>query len=192
MTLPVLLLDIDGVLNACSKKPDRNVWPAESWLDGKASDGRREFPILWSNNVADFIRRVDQEGRAEIRWHTTWQQEASAVAKLLDLPDFPVQEAPEWGDYLIRGRVKLHDDEWWKVGAALRVVEVEKRPLVWIDDDADRWNLPQATKDRIVAAAPALIVCPSSLCGLSPKNLRMIDEFLTEHAPKEVKHDRVP
>jgi hypothetical protein len=182
VTIPVWLLDVDGVLNACSKKPDRNVWPKDQWVAGRASDGRREWPILFSRPVADFIRQVHEQGRAEIRWHTTWQQDASAVGKLLDLPDFPVQDSPEWGEHISGGHIKRHDDTWWKIGAALRVVEEEKRPLVWTDDDCNAFSLPRATRERICAAMPTLIVCPSDTAGLSPKNLRVIDEFLKEHA----------
>ncbi|MBF9129495.1 hypothetical protein I0C86_11020 [Plantactinospora sp. S1510] len=93
---PVWLLDIDGVLNAVTKTPDPNVWPLDQWSRGEASDGETEWPILFARPVADFIRQVHEEGRAEIRWHTTWQQEAGAVGKLLDLPTFPVQPSPEW------------------------------------------------------------------------------------------------
>lgn len=177
MAPPVWLLDIDGILNAASKKPPRNVWPADQWVHGRASDGRHTWPILFARPVANFIRRVHKEGRAEIRWHTTWQHDAAAVGKLLDLPDFPVQEAPEWATYLA-----CNTDDWWKTAAALRVAEVERRALVWTDDDADRWSLPQADRDRLTSAVPCLIVAPSSTTGLTPKHLRQIDAFLTEVA----------
>jgi hypothetical protein len=142
--LPVWLLDVDGVLNAATKKPDRNVWPLDDWAEGCAHDGRRQWPILFARPVAAFIREVHEQGRAEIRWHTTWQQDAAVVGKLMHLPDFPVAEAPEWHAFLAADRVKLHDDEWWKIGAAVRVVEEEKRPLLWTDDDADSGVEPAA------------------------------------------------
>ena len=83
MTVPVWLLDIDGVLNAAAKKPDRNVWPAADWIEGRAHEaGGAAWRILAARPVVDFIRGVHEEGRAEIRWHTTWQHDAAAVAKL--------------------------------------------------------------------------------------------------------------
>lgn len=174
---PVWLLDVDGVVNAASKKPDRNVWPADQWVHGRADDGRREWPILFARPVADFIRRVHEEGRAEIRWHTTWQEMAVGIEKLLDLPSLPLQESPEWQVHL-RGDT----EEWWKIGAALRVVEDEKRPLVWTDDDADNWHLERPVRDRLTSAGPCLIVAPSVTTGLTPKHLRKIDAFLSEVA----------
>lgn len=184
MTVPVWLLDVDGVVNAATKKPDPNVWPADDWVQGRASDDKRSWPITYARPVAAFIREVHEQGRAEIRWHTTWQEWAHAVSRLLGLPEFPIQEAPEWAEFLVGDRVKLHDDEWWKIGAALRVVEEEKRPLLWTDDDADSvWNLPYDVRTRIVTAQPTLIVAPAPETGLCRRHLRQIDEFLTEHAP---------
>jgi hypothetical protein len=184
--IPVWLLDVDGVINAATKKPDKNVWPLNDWVAGRASNGKREWPILTARPVVDFIREVHKAGRAEIRWHTTWQEWAHSLSKLLDLPKFPVQEAPEWQAFLANDRVKLHDDEWWKIGAALRVVEEEKRPLLWTDDDADSfWNLPADVRRRITSAQPTLIVAPSSYTGLCRRHLRQIDEFLTDNAPEE-------
>ena len=177
MAIPVFLLDIDGVLNAATKKPDRNVWPADAWIRGRAHDGRHEWPILFARPVADFIRQAHEQGRAEIRWHTTWQEEAAAIGKLLDLPDFPVQESPEWTVHL-RGET----EEWWKIGAALRVVEDEHRALVWTDDDAYDYNLDRGVRTRITSAGPCLIVAPSPTTGLTPKHLRRIDAFLTDQA----------
>lgn len=173
---PVFLLDIDGVLNAATKKPDRSVWPVDAWIRGHAHDGRHRWPILGARPVADFIREVHEQGRAEIRWHTTWQDMAKYVGDLLKLPDFPVAEAPEWAVHL-----RAETEEWWKIGAALRVVEDERRPLVWTDDDLrGTFNLDQPTRDRIASAGPALLLGPNDTTGLTPKHLRMIDEFLTD------------
>jgi hypothetical protein len=179
--IPVWLLDVDGILNAATKKPDKNVWPLDDWVAGRASDGKREWPILTARPVVDFIREVHRAGRAEIRWHTTWQEWAHSLSASLDLPEFPVQEAPEWAVHL-RGET----ESWWKVGAALRVVEEEKRPLLWTDDDADSfWNLPADVRLRITSAQPTLIVAPSSYTGLCRRHLRQIDAFLTDNAPEE-------
>ncbi|GAA4439082.1 hypothetical protein [Phytohabitans houttuyneae] len=176
--LPVWLLDIDGVINAATKQPDRNVWPLVDWVAGRARDGGRSWPILAAKPVAEFIRQVHARGRAEIRWHTTWQQWARSLEELLDLPSFPVAEAPEWHLFL-----RAETEQWWKIGAALRVVEEERRPLLWTDDDAsDVWSLPNAVRTRITSAQPTLIVAPSPQTGLCRRHLRQIDEFLTECA----------
>lgn len=174
---PVWLLDVDGVLNAVTKKPARNVWPADQWLRGEATSTGHTWPILAAQPVVDFIRDVHDQGRAEIRWHTTWQDEAVAIEKLLNLPTFPVQDAPEWAVHL-RGET----EEWWKLGAVRRVVTEERRPLVWTDDDADRFQVPAADRALLASATPSLVLCPSPYTGLTPKHLRKIDQFLKESA----------
>lgn len=171
---PVWLLDIDGVLNAATKKPDGSVWPAEQWVHGHAEGGGNRWPILFARPVADFILETHDKGRAEIRWHTTWQHDAGRVGKLLGLPDFPVHDAPEF---------RTLSTTWWKLPGALRVVEAEQRPLVWTDDDAaNSWDLPPADRARLHDGAPTLIVAPSPNTGLTPKHLRQIDDFLDPHA----------
>jgi hypothetical protein len=96
--IPVWLLDIDGVVNACAKKPDRNVWPLDQWWSLKVDVGGHSWPVLVAEPVLAFIRRVHAEGLAEIRWHTTWQQDAKALEEACDLPEArPVVEAAGGG-----------------------------------------------------------------------------------------------
>lgn len=172
--VPVWLLDIDGVLNAISSKPDRSVWPAAGWRRFEATDARTgtTWPILAAEPVAAFIREVRTSGRAEVRWHTTWQESANKVGAELGLPELEVQEAPEFaedGEY---------SPTWWKLAAALRVIEEEQRPLIWTDDDATMGRIMPTPYDR-VKAFPNLLIAPQQRIGLTRKQLRAIDEHLT-------------
>jgi hypothetical protein len=64
-----------------------------------------------------------------------------------------------------------------KVTAALHVVEVERRPLIWTDDDAIPSAGPQ--RRRLEAAGmPLLFLTPDPLRGLQPGDLTAIDNFL--------------
>lgn len=176
VTIPVWLLDIDGVLNAATRgKPPTHAWPADDWIDTKAMGEARTWRMLAARPVLDFIRDVHTAGRAEIRWHTTWQERAANVAEALDLPTFPVQYAPEFldvEDCLLR-------DQWWKLPAAQRVLTDEGRDLVWTDDDAD-WDLTADQRTSLGAAGRVLIVSPDVLTGLCRQHLRKIDAFLPE------------
>jgi hypothetical protein len=183
---PVWLLDVDGVLNACTKVPDRNVWTKDQWDGGKASASGREWPIMWARPVAEFIRTVHAQDRAEIRWHTTWQHEASAIADLLGLPEFAIADAPEFlaheqrtpASEAERIREGHPRPAWWKLPAAERVVRDEGRPLIWTDDDIT-WSLARYNADAgLRAHAPALLVSPNERTGLTPKHLRQIGDFL--------------
>jgi hypothetical protein len=174
---PVWLLDIDGVINACTKNPDRSVWPADAWVRPEAKGHRRVWPILAATPVVEFIRQVHEAGRAEIRWHTTWQEMAVNLGAALDLPRFPVQDAPEFLSWDL-GRAA----GWWKLPAAERVLRDEGRTLVWTDDDIT-WSLGRRGSDDLRELGPVLLVSPSELTGLTPKHLRHIDDFLDLHNP---------
>lgn len=180
---PVWLLDIDGVINAVSRKPDRGVWPKDRWIQGTAHGSGTDWPIHAAGPVVDFIRETHGSGRAEVRWHTTWQHEAANVAKLLGLPDFEVQACPEYAvaHQAVAGAEPLPvRGVWWKLPAAERVVGEEGRALVWTDDDANRELRGRSGKENLSRLAPTLIVCPRTHIGLTRKHLRMIDGFLTE------------
>jgi hypothetical protein len=173
---PVWLLDIDGVLNVLGGKPDPSAWPARSWRRFPATDARTRvtWPIVAAEPVAAFIREVHESGRAEVRWHTTWQESARQIADRMELPDFEVQWAPEFGDG--------HDaPAWWKLAGALRVIEDEHRPLIWTDDEATENRIPARQYERI-NRFPNLLIAPRQHIALTRKHLRTIDRHLTHVA----------
>lgn len=167
--IPVWLLDIDGVINACTRKPDTSVWPADAW-EAKKVNG---YPILCARPVLDFIVAVHKDGRAEVRWHTTWQKDAALIEQAFGLPSLPVQDCPEFN-------TRYEIDHWFKLPAAERVVMKEGRELIWTDDDlgyckgGDDWVTLQYMKDE----RRVLTIAPHDNTGLTPKHLHRIDEFL--------------
>lgn len=172
---PVWLLDIDGVINAITHEwPPTRGWEAEHWaLDQVESFVPDDvWPIRWSQPVVDFINEVHASGLAEIRWHTTWQEAAHNISKALELPEFEIAKAPE--------RLEFREREWWKLGAARRVLMEEKRPLVWTDDDISYGmdDLQRSAMRR--TGQGALLVSPDSSCGLAPKDLDRISAFLDD------------
>ncbi len=190
MTTPVMLLDIDGVINAITKKINPAIWPRAAWSTGRASAGDREWPITWSHGVVEFLTRIHTEGRAEIRWHTTWQHDAQNLADLVGLPAFPVADAPECpredilNGELIAARIRDGLPAWWKYGAARRVVIDERRPLIWADDDITR-ELTRRERDAMALMGPVCFVSPDQTTGLIPRHLREIKTFLDRWSSTE-------
>jgi hypothetical protein len=178
---PVWLLDIDGVLNAISTVANPDVWPADRWVRAEAACAGVRWPLLAARPVLDFVRRVHRAGRAEIRWHTTWQAEAAAVSRALGLPDFPVQPAPEfdsWQRQRLGGAAPV-GATWWKLPAAERVVDDEGRALLWTDDDTEAQLGPVVEEVHPLYTRPdVLLVVPRTEVGLSPMDLLAIDAFL--------------
>lgn len=174
MEKPVWLLDIDGVINALgSEFACATAWPGDDWHSGwaTAADGDK-FWITAAEPVLEFIRRVHEEGLAEIRWLTTWRGAAVNVARLLNLPRFPCQQ--EYPSSTGAQKERAHY-VWWKQPCAEHVVEVEQRSLVWTDDDLHR-ELSIKARHKLQKAG-ALLVRPDDITGLGPADLTRIENY---------------
>ncbi|MDQ6850739.1 MAG: hypothetical protein M3070_12410 [Actinomycetota bacterium] len=172
-SVPLWLLDIDGVVNALAYRPGGDVWPRNQWVRCTITtpvEGRgvMTLPILAARPVLDFVSQVHERGLAEIRWHSTWRDAAmTAFAPKLGLPtSIQISVAPEWTDRPV--------GLWWKLAAAQRAVEAGRR-LVWTDDDLAVF----ADQAAEVGAHPdTLLIGPDPEHGLSPDDLMRIGEFL--------------
>lgn len=165
MSTPIWLLDVDGVLNAVSKEGDRTAW--KDWQKGYAHAGGTEWPILFSPSVTGFIERMHAAGRVEVRWLTTWEDDANG--ELRELLGFTKE-------FEVAGRRGFGSSRWWKFDAAQRVRENEPdRPLIWTDDD-----LGFEREAASWASRHGLGITPQTHLGLTPKHLRMITDFIKE------------
>lgn len=174
MTKPVILLDIDGVINATSMKIPTHIYPATSWIRVHV-DG---FQITAARPVVDFLNRINREDLAEIRWHTTWQDRAPDVAEALGLDDFLVQPTDEWPDSSARTaeRILAGFPRWWKYPAAYFLLK-EGRKVVWIDDDI--WSeLPAVYRQGLKKHGIIRMVSPERIWGLQPGHMREIERHL--------------
>ena len=167
---PVLLLDVDGVLNAV-----RRDLP-EGWRRGTFNG----YVLSWDPTVVARLRRLHESGRVELQWLTTWTEMADRLlAEPLGLP---------------RG-LRTHDREevlptgfggplggasgWWKLTAARAVAEAEPdRRIVWIDDDlADQAG---DTSEWLAANGQVLVVAPDYRTGLTHAELDRVEAWLAE------------
>lgn len=170
MPVPIWLLDIDGVLNAVGgSQVYRNKWGTAPWRRVSMRVGEEgPFLIRVAEPVIEFVRDVHEKGLAEIRWHTTWRTEAQKLADWLDLPAFPVHQAPEYLFRHARGT-------WWKLPGARRVVEEEEHHLLWTDDEI-RYEVKPG--DPVIYRPENLIITTDDRYGLSPDDLKRIKEYL--------------
>ena len=115
------------------------------------------------------IREVSRRG-VEVRWATTWVDHIVQVERLMSLPKAPTAFTRiDVADPLAGVARKLQ--------AALHVVERERRPLIWTDDDAVPLGGPE--RDRLESAGvPVLLVRPLFRHGLQPADLAAIEQFL--------------
>ena len=74
---PILLLDVDGVLNA----PRREL--PEGWQRGTFNG----FLLSWDPTITARLRELHESGRVEIQWLTTWTTDADRLlAEPMGLP----------------------------------------------------------------------------------------------------------
>jgi hypothetical protein len=166
--VPILLLDVDGVLNAAR-------WELrEGWERGTFNG----FVLSWDPTVTARLRELHESGRVEIQWLTTWTTDADELlAEPMGLP---------------RG-LKVHDRDdvaptgysgpagglagWWKLAAARAVAEAEPdRRIIWIDDDLA--EQAEDTGEWLAAHPHVLVVAPDLLEGLTHQQLDAIEAWL--------------
>lgn len=193
---PLWLLDVDGVLNAVTNNPDRTVW--DDWQRGEAHAQGARWPICFSPTVSRTIRRLSEGRFVDIRWLTTWKDNANGdLRELVGLPAFPVAGAHISAEASPSATAASAGDgppahgavppgrhgakSWWKFDAVRELVQAApNRPLIWTDDDlrlerdAVTWVRDHTRSNLVLAPPPAV--------GLTPRQLRRIEEFCAGHA----------
>ena len=167
--IPIWLLDVDGVLNAVrgsNSLRDKNL-PEDSWVDWQY-EVVIGYPILIATGLIEFVNSVHRNGLAEVRWLTTWKEQAQTeLAPAFGFDHFEVQptEPQKFSD----------TSSWWKVtGAELALSEGRK--VVWTDDDM--WELRYTNLND----DPDLFtIMPDTDSGLTPDDCFAIMTFLEGH-----------
>lgn len=168
---PLLLVDVDGVLNAIVGFPS-----AKRTEELSSALFEAEFV------AQDFLIRVPAGTRKRIIalqslfdcvWATSWEERArSDLAPALGFGfEWPVIRFVD--DFPLAGT--------WKLPAVQRFVDLEEnrgRPLAWIDDDLQPDTLEWAAR-RTRAGTPTLMVRPDGDVGLTSRH---VDRLLVFHA----------
>lgn len=157
---PVMLLDVDGVLNALSHQQQyRAIWvPARD----------REWKIRYSIKVIDRITALSEQ--VDIKWCTTWEMDAvHSLAPYLKLPEFGIVE--KFGTY-DKDSWDCLDDGWWKYTRFVKECRDGKR-VVWLDDD-----ISDAILQQFPESEDELLIRPNSNSGLTLKDLDRIEAWV--------------
>lgn len=159
--LPLLWLDVDGVLNSSKKR-------------GAFPDVRRHKVYDEISGLVFDLHLSRQVGTAlaarpvEIRWLTTWMHQADTrIASLVGLPR----------GLTVAGQRKFTETgSDWKRRAVLEEAEASRRPFIWADDDA---HTVDALLDLSEAwVPPHLLITTDEDVGLTPEDFERIDAFL--------------
>lgn len=165
MTKPILLLDVDGVLNGLGGPealcPD---WKWNAPFHSSLESGG--FKLTLSREMGDAIRALD----LDVRWLTTWREHANPeVGARLGWGLLPVAnrevEQDRFGSLVI-DRGKGH--------AAKVLLANPGPPVVWIDDDAPWIGVANLDPHgRLVAT-----IQPDYLAGLSRAEIDRVRDVL--------------
>ena len=166
--VPILLLDVDGVLNA----PRMDLPPG--WERGRFNG----FVLSWNPTVTARLRALHDAGRVEIQWLTTWTQDADRLlAEPMGLPrGLRVHARNGVGPTGYSGPLG-ETSGWWKLAVARDVASASpERRIVWIDDDlaarADDVEEWLAANEQVLAIAPATLI------GLTHEQLDQVESWL--------------
>jgi hypothetical protein len=187
---PLLLLDVDGVLNALADDGEHEyAWP-QRCAGYATADGSR-WPITWAPAVVERLRHWHEDGLVEIQWLTTWGHDANdELRRLLGLPRFVV--AGTYNGFDLEGATADVDSNahagvapsapdplsghWWKYDVVRHVLDENPgRLVIWVDDE-----LQQGSAFRRWADQQPLLraIGPDPETGLSASDLRCIARWL--------------
>lgn len=171
--LPLLLLDIDGVLNAWRYRPAETTLPSGGYEDlaeyDVPADNGRTYRFWTSPSLIADVIALHESHTVEIAWLTTWQHQANRhVSPTLGLPTFPVV-ADQGGRF---------SDYHWKSRAAVEALQLE-RPIIWIDDTEIDDESRRSYEESFV---PHLLIAPDDEIGLTRADIANIREFATSIA----------
>jgi hypothetical protein len=175
---PVLFLDVDGVLNAVSRYPDRQVW--QNWEQAEVPNRIGTFPVLWSPSVTCRIASWVERALVSVLWLTTWLDDANGpLRETLGLPEFPVLGSHLSEDpALPSGSRGLR---WWKADLVEEHLAAHPgTPFVWLDDHL---RVMLALQTRLSAQHDCLLIGPASHVGLTPQHLQSVEAWLLRHQP---------
>ncbi len=162
MSPPVLLLDIDGVLNV---HPHRGGW-------GGPLTRTQPGPVYYEPRLIERLRALHRNRAVEVRWSTTWCGYEPLLAKLEQVFDVRFERA-------FTDRPMSHTWAELKAEAAVAVLEAGRR-LIWVDDSevsAGRRLYPVIAAGEL--AGRALLIEPESERGLQPADLAAAEAFAT-------------
>lgn len=176
MTKPILLLDVDGVLNVIGKHAVHRKVLLPWTIRGEVFQ-KQFFPVPLARPFLHFAWR-----NFEVYWLTAWREMANSIAAWAELPDAPVLIEPLAEIEKLRkaaDRKKTKEERaegylWidWKAEAAKKRFKGERRRIVWLED-----GISEAAHEWLDSRKRVRYVGTNSFVGLTMRHVRKIVAF---------------
>jgi HAD domain in Swiss Army Knife RNA repair proteins len=156
---PLVLIDVDGVLNVItSARERRRLCYHHGWQQKRVDVGGGSLRLFWNPDSGPMLRHLAEETGAELAWGTTWEEYANLViGPLVGLPELPV--CPVAGfPHKANGIVP------WTAG----------RPFVWFDDEPDAAEVTAA----LAGSQPHLVIRTDEREGLTEGHVDAARDWL--------------
>lgn len=161
---PLLLIDVDGVLNAINGNQGSRTYAIHDVLG---------YPIRFRHELADWLSRLTDHFVPV--WTTMWDEDANTeLAPLLGLPSLPC--IPCHQD---RFRVAMWQDAPLHCKVPCIVEHVDDRPFAWIDDEIGRHDLLWAAR-RDDEIAPTMLLKIDPRMGLLEHHVNKLIGWATK------------
>lgn len=168
---PLLLLDVDGVLNPCDAKPTRRPQGYQTHRISVTGQRGRALRVWLNPEHGPMLLAFAQQHGVELAWATTWEHHANVhIGPAIGLPQLPVIE---WG-------FTAHH---WKFDAVLTYAA--GRPLAWLDDDFRASPNDRAWFEGHRGPTPTLLHHIDPAIGLRPDDLTTVASWLRSFHPDD-------
>jgi len=160
-TRPLILVDVDGVLNvAASAKVRKRLVYHDGWVQRKVDAGGLVFRLCVNPAFGSWLRRLAEDAGAELAWGSTWEEYANLCVG-------PLVGLPELRHAIVRdGAHKAHGIVPFTAG----------RPFIWFDDEPDAAGVTA----RLAGGQPHLVVRVDEETGLTQENVATAREWLAQ------------
>jgi hypothetical protein len=134
------------------------------------------YRVQASEYVCAWVASLHKNGRADVRWLTSWLTDPWALRELerkLELPKLPFQSP----NHLYPARIHAQPGlDWWKWQAARPLIHAGT-PLIWIDDDFSTF-LDPAVRESLLTNQSVLLIEPDEAIGITAEHIAKVTQFL--------------
>jgi hypothetical protein len=163
---PLILIDVDGVLNPMlrCKPPYCRCHPG--WVKRRVEVSGLRLTLYLNPAHGPALLKLAAGTGAELAWGSTWEDDANTwIGPEIGLPRLPAAPMPGWVKFSGPRIHKAHGFVPWTAG----------RPFVWFDDEPDAAEVTAS----LAGDRPHLVVQVDERTGLTGDDIELARKFLT-------------